>query len=188
MFENIRVDMIRAFGEEKKLRIIDVLSLLWTRYGFQALLIYRFGRWLRSLRKHCLGWGIIVPFYPIYWVLSVCVSKAYGINLEQSADIAPGLYIAHAPGIEVRNCRIGLGCAIYQQVKLGPVEGKGKGPIIGEGVFIGHHAQIRTDITVGDGASIGGGAVVTQDVPCHCLVLGNPGRIVQRNHDNSALV
>ena len=187
MLENLRVDIMRA-GGGKDLRAIDVLSLLWTSYGLQALVIYRFGRWIENLRKRRFGWAFAVFLYPIYLILSACARKAYGINLEQSADIAPGLYIAHFGGIEVRNCRIGPGCAIYQLVKLGPVEAKGKGPIIGEGVFIGPHAQIRANITVGDGASIGAGAVVTQDIPHHCLVLGNPGRIVQRNYDNSALV
>jgi serine acetyltransferase len=56
--------------------------------------------------------------------------------------------------------------------------------VIGEGVYIGAHAQICADVSVGDGATIGAGAVVTQDIPDHCLVLGNPGRIAQQNYDN----
>jgi len=56
--------------------------------------------------------------------------------------------------------------------------------VIGKGVFIGAHAQICADISVGDGASIGPGTVITQDIPHHCLVLGNPSRITQRNYNN----
>lgn len=188
MFENIRADTMRALPSEKTLRAINVLYSLWVSYGLQALVIYRFGRWLSSVRKHRFGWAISAPLYPVYWMLSVWARKAYGIDLDQSADIAPGLYISHFGGIEVRNCRIGSYCAIYQQVKLGPVEATGKGLVIGEGVFIGPHAQICAEVSVGDGATIGVGAVVTQDIPHHCLVLGNPGRIALQDYDNSTLL
>lgn len=188
MFENIRADMNRTLGEGKVHSAIDVLYSLWKSLGFQTLVIYRFGRWLKGIRKRRFGWAIAVSLYPAYWILSVYACKAYGINLEQSADIGPGLYISHFGGIEVRNCRIGPRCAIYQQVKLGAADARNRGPIIGEGVFIGPHAQICTDVNVGDGSSIGAGAVVTQDIPHHCLVLGNPGRIAQRDYDNRAIL
>jgi acetyltransferase-like isoleucine patch superfamily enzyme len=60
--------------------------------------------------------------------------------------------------------------------------------VIGEKVWIGAHAQICANVSVGDGSSIGAGAVVTQDIPQCCLVLGNPGRIAQRDYDNSAFL
>jgi serine O-acetyltransferase len=189
MFENIRTDMKYAFHRRETRYVIDVLNLLLMEgHGLQALMIYRFGRWLGSVGKHRYGWAIAAPLYPAYWLLSVCVRKAYGIDLDQSADIAPGLCITHFGGIEVRSCRIGSRCNIHQQVKLGPGEAMDKGPVIGEGVYIGAHAQICADVSVGDGATIGAGAVVTQDTPTHCLVLGNPGRIIQRGYDNRTLL
>jgi serine acetyltransferase len=124
VFENIRADTMRVLCRNRK---INVLHLLWISYGLHALVIYRFGRWLRNVRKHRLGSAIAIPFYPVYWMLSVCVRKAYGINLEQSADIAAGFYINHFGGIEVRNCRIGPRCNIQQQVKLGSAETMDRG-------------------------------------------------------------
>lgn len=188
MFENIRADTKRVLREGKALRAIDVLYLLWKSHGLQVLMIYRFGRWLGSIRKYRFGWVIAEPLYPAYWLLSVCARKAIGINLEQSADIGAGLCIYHFGGIEVRNCSIGPRCAILQRVKLGPVDATDRGPVIGEGVYIGPHAQICADVSIGDGVTIGAGAVVTQDIPPRCLVLGNPGRIAQRDYDNSALL
>lgn len=184
MFENIHADMMRVLREERALRAIDVLRLLRINVGLQALVVYRFGRWVNNIRKRRFGWAAAAPFYPVYRLLSVYACKAYGIDLDQSADIAAGFYINHLGGIEVRNCRIGPHCTIYQQVKLGPAEGTDKGPVIGERVFISAHAKICADICVGDGASIGPGTAITQNIPHHSLVLGNPSRIAQREYSN----
>lgn len=189
MFDNIREDIKHTLERRKASSTADAVQfLLWESQGLQALMIYRFGRWLRSIRKHSVGWVTATPLYPIYWVLSVFSRKVYGINLDQSADIAPGLCITHFGGIEVRNCCIGGHCDIHQHVKLGAKEATDKGLVINEGVYIGVHAQICADVTVGDGATIAAGAVVTQDIPSHCLVLGNPSRIVQRDYDNHVLL
>jgi serine O-acetyltransferase len=192
MFKNIRADTLRVHRRSKTLRLSDFLRALWGNYGLQALVIYRFGRWLSDMHKYRLGWLIVQPLYPAFWLLSAFTRQAYGINLEQNADIAPGLYIGHFGGVEVKNCRIGPHCAIQQQVKLGTVkmetETAAAGPVIGAGVWIGAHAQIDADVHIGDGATIGAGSVVTQDIPQHCLVLGNPGRIAQREYDNRAFL
>jgi serine acetyltransferase len=185
MFENIRADAMRVLREEKPLRPIELLYLLKKNKGLQVLVVYRFGCWLSKVRNLRLGWAIAMPLYPVYWISSVCARKAYGIHLDQSADIAAGFYINHFGGIDVRNCRIGPRCTIYHQVKLSPSEGGVKGPVIGEGVFISAHARICADISVGDGASIGPGTIITQDIPQHALVLGNPSRIVRCEYSNS---
>jgi UDP-2-acetamido-3-amino-2,3-dideoxy-glucuronate N-acetyltransferase len=43
---------------------------------------------------------------------------------------------------------------------------------------IGSNATILPDVTIGTGAMVGAGAVVTRDVPDYAIVLGNPARIV----------
>lgn len=54
-----------------------------------------------------------------------------------------------------------------------------KGPIIiGNNVWIGDRATILGGVTIGDGAIIAAGAVVTKDVPAAAIVVGNPGRII----------
>ncbi|MGZ5007767.1 MAG: serine O-acetyltransferase [Methylobacter sp.] len=189
MFEHIRADILRVHRSNETLRTIDVLRSFYINYGLQALVIYRFGRWLNDLHKRSgFGRAIAALLYPVYWILSAAARKAYGIDLDQSADIAPGFYINHFGGIEVRNCRIGPHCVIQQQAKLGSDEAAEEGPVIGAGVWIGAHSRTYAKVNVGDGAAIGVGAVVTQDIPQRCLVLGNPGRIAQRGYDNSALL
>jgi len=44
---------------------------------------------------------------------------------------------------------------------------------------IGSNATILCGITIGEGAIIGAGSVVTKDVPAHTIVAGNPARILR---------
>ena len=53
--------------------------------------------------------------------------------------------------------------------------------VIGEHVWIGCNVLIVKGITVGDGAVIAAGAVVTKDVPAGALVGGNPAKIIKEN-------
>lgn len=49
---------------------------------------------------------------------------------------------------------------------------------IGNDVWIAAGAQILHKVTVGDGAVIGGGAVVTHDVPPYAIAVGVPAKII----------
>lgn len=51
--------------------------------------------------------------------------------------------------------------------------------LIKQGVSIGSNSTILCGITIGEGALIGAGSVVTKDVPPHTLVVGNPARVVK---------
>lgn len=51
---------------------------------------------------------------------------------------------------------------------------------IGNDVWIGHGATILSDVTIGDGAVIAAGAVVTKDVAPYTIVAGVPARVVRR--------
>lgn len=51
---------------------------------------------------------------------------------------------------------------------------------IGRGSFLGIGSAVLMGVTVGEHAYIGAGAVVTQDVEPHTLVVGNPARAVRR--------
>ncbi|WP_313201762.1 CatB-related O-acetyltransferase [Pseudomonas sp.] len=58
---------------------------------------------------------------------------------------------------------------------------------IGNDVWIGAKACIASGITVGDGAVIAAGAIVTKDVPPYCIVGGNPARVI-RTRFNDELI
>jgi acetyltransferase-like isoleucine patch superfamily enzyme len=50
---------------------------------------------------------------------------------------------------------------------------------IGNDVWIGSHSKIIGNLTIGDGAIIALGAVVTKDVPPYAIVGGIPARIIK---------
>lgn len=50
--------------------------------------------------------------------------------------------------------------------------------LVRRGASIGANATLVCGVTVGEGAMIGAGAVVTRDVPPFCLAVGQPARVV----------
>ena len=51
--------------------------------------------------------------------------------------------------------------------------------VIEDDVFVGMEALILKGVTIGEGAVVGAGAVVTQDVPPRTVVAGNPAQVVR---------
>jgi phosphonate metabolism protein (transferase hexapeptide repeat family) len=52
--------------------------------------------------------------------------------------------------------------------------------VIGHDTWIGHGAVVKPEVTVGNGAVIGAGSVVTKDVAPYTIVAGNPARVIRR--------
>lgn len=57
-----------------------------------------------------------------------------------------------------------------------------KKSFIGNDVWIGANAIIMDGITVGNGAIIGAGAIVTHDVPAYAIVAGVPAKLIKYRH------
>ena len=58
---------------------------------------------------------------------------------------------------------------------------------IGNDVWIGTAAIIRGGVSVGDGAIIGAGAVVTKDVPPYGIVGGVPAKLIRHRFDSETI-
>lgn len=68
-----------------------------------------------------------------------------------------------------------------------PVERKGQRTLIGNDVWIGANAIILPGITIGDGAIIAAGSVVSRDVPPYAIVGGVPARVIRYRFDEKTI-
>ena len=50
--------------------------------------------------------------------------------------------------------------------------------VLGEDCWIGGHATITRDVTIGKGSVIGANSVVTRDIPPFSVAAGNPARVI----------
>ena len=143
---------------------------------------YRTPEELRELFSELIGqkvddrFGIFPPF-----------NADYGQNIKvgKNVFINSGCCFQDQGGIE-----IGDNVLIGQQVviatlnhDLNPQKRANMLPApvkIGHGVWVGAHATILSGVTVGDGAVIAAGAVVTKDVPANTVVGGVPAKVLKQ--------
>ena len=52
--------------------------------------------------------------------------------------------------------------------------------VIGDNVWLGEKVAVLPGVRIGHGVVVGAGAVVTRDVPDHCIVAGVPARVIKR--------
>ena len=51
---------------------------------------------------------------------------------------------------------------------------------IGKNVWIGSDSTILPGVTIGNGAIIGAGSVVTKDIPSNSIAVGNPAKVIRK--------
>ena len=55
---------------------------------------------------------------------------------------------------------------------------------VGDDVWFGYQALVLPGVSIGSGAIVAAGSVVTADVPPYTIVAGNPARVVRRRFDD----
>lgn len=60
--------------------------------------------------------------------------------------------------------------------------------IIKKGASIGSNATVLCGVTVGEGAIVGAGSVVTKDVPAWTIAAGNPARILRKVEEKKRVI
>ena len=164
----------------------NTLEIILTYPGLHAIWMHRIAHYLHGKK---------VPAVPR--ALSMFGRFLTGIEIHQGATIGRGFFIDHGMGVVIgETTEIGENVTLFQGVTLGGT-GKEKGkrhPTIEDNVVIAAGASVLGAITVGENARVGAGAVVIQDVPANCTVVGVPGRVtvcsgerispIDLNHEN----
>lgn len=148
----------------------------WTKPGFRAIAIYRFGVWRMGIKTFLFR----APFSVFYRMLFRFARNVYGIELPHSAFIGERVVFEHQHGIVIHGAaQIGDDCIIRQGVTIGNrwVSEPSAAPLIGNRVNVGAGATILGSVIIGDDAAVGANAVVLQDVPPGASAVGNPAVI-----------
>ncbi len=115
------------------------------------------------------------------WISQRAARKT-GIEIHPGAQIGKGLFIDHGSGVIIGETTIiGDNVTLYQGVTLGGT-GKETGkrhPTLKDNVMVSCGAKLLGSFTVGENSKIGAGAVVLEEVPPNCTVVGVPGRVVK---------
>lgn len=150
----------------------------WTRPGFQAVAVHRFGNWRMGIEPKALR----APFSVLYRALYRGVRNFYGIELPYSVRLGRRVKIEHQSGIVIHGSAIiGDDCILRQDVTLGnrSLSRPSEAPRLGNRVSVGAGAKILGPVVIGDEAQIGANAVVQLDVPAGALAIGVPARIAK---------
>ncbi len=112
----------------------------------------------------------IAMLVPGGYTLRPWLHKARGVHIGDNVWISQFVYIdeAHPENIIIKeNVTIGLRSTIFAHFYSGNYEpGKKVGKVVVEkNVYIGPHCVIFHDVTIGEGAVIAAGSVVTKNVP-----------------------
>jgi len=178
MFDRLRED-IRCV-KERDPAATSAASVFFNYPGIHALWAYRANHWLWAHGRHGLA----------RW-LSEIARFFTGIEIHPGASIGRRFFIDHGMGVVIGETTvIGDDVTLYQGVTLGGT-GKETGkrhPTLENCVVVGVGAAVLGNIIVGEGSKVGGGAVVIDDVPPNCTVVGVPGRVVTRAGERVELI
>lgn len=149
----------------------------WTKPGFRAVAIQRFGVWRMTLEPIILR----APFSILYRALFRKVRNTYGIELPYTVQLGRRVVIEHQSGIVIHGeCSIGDDCIIRQGVTMGNryLDRPFDAPKLGNRVNVGAGAKIFGNVTIGDDANIGANAVVLSNIPPGKTAVGIPAKII----------
>ena len=177
MFPNLSADIQRYISDPQDRRNL----YLFFEQGIWAIVVYRFGQWTHAFKISVISIILRIIAFFLFKMTEILT----GISIPASAKIGKGLYVGHFGSIILHSqVVIGENCSLGPGIVIGTRGLGSKGvPIIGDHVYVGTGAKILGGIRIGNHVRVGANAVVLQDIPDHCTVVGVPGRIIKHAND-----
>lgn len=170
MHSKIKNDLYRYIGNDSRRVLMQIRYILFVP-GFQYIYL---------LRKVQLARNSISRFF--YNALLKLCSYKFAIQIPSCTKIGAGFRIVHWGHIVVNpGAIIGKNFNISQGCLIGNAQGRKVGtPIIGDNVCMNANSIIVGGVKIGNNVLIAPGAFVNFDVPDNSIVIGNPGKIIER--------
>ncbi len=180
-WETLKSDVLAVPGNDPAFKggVSGWLEVIFCYPGLHAIVVHRI--------IHFLHATLHIPFLPR--LLSHIMRWLTGIEIHPGAKIGKGFFIDHGMGIVIgETAEVGNNVRLYHGVTLGGT-GKEQGkrhPTVEDNVMIGARACLLGNITVGEGAKIGAGAVVVKDVKAGATVVGIPASPLVRHTETDS--
>lgn len=116
-------------------------------------------------------------------LLSHLTRALTGVEIHPAARLGRRVFIDHGMGVVIgETAEVGDDVLLYQGATLGGRSSRGgkRHPTLEHGVTIGAGARVLGPVRIGARARIGANAVVVKDVPADAVVVGVPGRVLDR--------
>lgn len=175
-------DLVQIVREDSRTHSGD-----WSRPGFRALLMYRFGVWAKGLDRGSFLTDLRGRLLSmVYLWAHRYVRNHYAIELHREAMVGRGVEFVHQGGITIHKyATIGDRCRIMNDVTVGNA-GRGmtpeEAPIIEEDVVVGTGAKVMGRVRVGRDSRIGPNVVVFTDVPAGSTLVPTAPRVIRSPH------
>ncbi len=174
----LKADTYRQYG---RFTLRSLVKGVVTRRTFRVVVT------MRLCQGVATSHGLLRMMLSIFKLLHRIATHRAAIDLSWRTEIGGGLALIHGWGLVVSHgTKIGKNVTLFHGVTLGRrdrISREGERlieyPVLEDEVWIGPHAIIVGGVTIGRGSRIAGGAFVTDSVPPHSVVLGNPSAIVK---------
>jgi len=171
LVESMLADLV-AYRERDPVCDQYIIPFLYHK-GFHAVQGYRIAHWLYQQGRRTLA---------AYFQSQI--SALLDMDIHPAAVLGGGLMVDHATGVVIGETTIiEENVSMLHAVTLGGSgneSGVQRHPTIRRGVLLSAGSKILGPVDVGEGAKIGAGSIVLEDVPAHATVVGVPARIVAR--------
>lgn len=141
--------------------------------------VFRANQWARR-RTPLRGGRARTALVPLTWLADMVLLRVLvGCELPPQVQVGPSLKLKHAArGVVLgRSVVMGARCTLYHGVTLGARYAE-ECPTIGDDVVISVDSKVLGEITVGNGAVVGAGAVVLDPVPDGYRAVGCAARLL----------